>query len=272
MKVLIYDNKEKDVGGVWLKKLVSCLNQNSVQYEKLEDEDLKNDYIADALFSLGGDGTILFLTEFASRNSIPIIGINTGKLGFLTEFEKNDIEQAVNSLIKNQFILDKRTTLKVTFKGNSYYALNDIFLHHVYTEHVGNLITDIDIKINNDKVHVLKGDGVIVSTPTGSTAYSLSAGGPILAPDLDVFVITPIAAHTLNQRPIVYSAETESKIGIIGAARAGIFLDGKSIGILTKGDYFTVNKGENPVIFFRKPTFDFFKRLSEKLKNNSDGE
>ncbi len=272
MKVLIYANKGKDAKGIWCKNLISILNNEKIDYVLLEDNDLVNEYTADALFSLGGDGTILFLTEFATRNQIPIIGINTGRLGFLTEYECSDIEKAVIALKNNNLVKDERSVINVNYNGKSYCSLNDVFLHHVYTELVGNMITDIDIKINNKRVNVLKGDGIVVSTPTGSTAYSLSAGGPILTPDLDVFVITPIAAHTLNQRPIVYSAEKTCKIGIVGPARAGVFVDGKSIGILNKGDHIDVIKNDKPVIFLRNKNFSFFKKLSEKLKNNFDGE
>ena len=273
MNVLIYANKGKDSSGEYYKKLVSALNKNNISYIKLEDQDLDKEYKADVLFSLGGDGTILFLTEFASKNEIPIIGINTGRLGFLTEYDKNDIEKAVKELKNSELILDKRAIIKLEYKGTVNYALNDVFFRHAYTENVGNMISDIDIILDGKHINALKGDGVIVSTPTGSTAYSLSAGGPILTPDLGgVFVITPIAAHTLNQKPIVYCAEQECKIGIIGVARASIFVDGKLIGVLGTGDYVSIKKGDKNVLFLRNKDFSFIRKLSEKLKTNFDGE
>ena len=268
MKVLIYVNKEKDKEGVWCKKLTQTLQNEDVNYVIVQDADLINDYTADALFSLGGDGTILFLTEFASRNQIPIIGINIGKLGFLSEFERNDIEDAVYALKHGALTIDKRAVIKLGFKDKTYFALNDVFLHHVYTELVGNMINDIKIKIDNKDISLLKGDGVIVSTPTGSTAYSLSAGGPILSPELDVFVLTPIAAHTLNQRPIVYNSEKLCEISIVGPARAGVFVDGKSVGVLSKGDFINITKNEKPVCFLRKNEYDFHKILTKKLKSS----
>lgn len=272
MKALIYVNKEKDKNGVCFKKLADVLIKEGIDFTRLEDNHLSDSYSADVLFSLGGDGTILFLTEFASRNQIPIIGINVGRLGFLAEYERGDVEKAVLAWKNNELVLDKRVIIKVNYKEKEYFALNDVFLHHVYTELVGNMITDIDIKIDDKPVNVLKGDGIVVSTPTGSTAYSLSSGGPILSPELDVFVITPIAAHTLNQRPIVYSSNNLCEIGIVGPARAGIFVDGKSVGVLTKGDYFKITKCEKPLLFLRNKNFSFFKKLSQKLKNNFDGE
>ncbi|MBQ8426614.1 MAG: NAD(+)/NADH kinase [Clostridia bacterium] len=269
MRVLIYDNKEKDKEGMWLNKLTDKLQNENIEYIILNDCDLNKSYSVDALFSLGGDGTILFLTEFASKNNIPIIGINTGKLGFLTEFECNDVDEAVNLFKQNALSLDKRVIIKVDLNDKTYYALNDVFLHHVYTELVGNMINDIDVKLNDKSITMLKGDGIIVSTPTGSTAYSLSAGGPILSPELSAFVLTPIAPHTLNQRPIIYNADELCEIGIVGPARAGVFVDGKSIGILSKGDYFTITKGEQPVNFLRKKDYDFHQIVSKKLNNNT---
>jgi NAD+ kinase len=268
MKVLIYVNKEKDINNVWYNKLTEILAREDIAYVKLSDNDLNNDYSADALFSLGGDGTILFLTEFASRLQIPLIGINIGKLGFLSSFERDDIEEAVIALKNGSLTLDKRAVIKVCLKDNVYYALNDVFLHHVYTELVGNLINDINIKIDDKNISLIKGDGVIVSTPTGSTAYSLSAGGPILLPEVDAFVLTPIAAHALNQRPIVYDSTKKCEIGIVGPARAGVFVDGKSVGILSKGDYISVTRGENSVCFLRKNEYNFHKILSKKLNLN----
>ena len=269
MKVLIYVNKEKDKNGVWFEKLTQLLTRENIEYIKLEDSDLVNNYSADALFTLGGDGTILFLTEFSSRNQIPIVGINIGKLGFLSEFERNSIEDAVLSLKDGSLTIDKRAVIKMVLNGEVYYALNDIFLHHVYTEHVGNMINDIKIVIDDKHISMLKGDGVIVSTPTGSTAYSLSAGGPILAPELDVFVLTPIAAHTLSQRPMVYNSEKLCKIGVVGPARAGVFVDGKSVGVLNKGDFIEITKSQSPVCFLRKTEYDFHKILARKLQNSS---
>lgn len=268
MKVLIYDNKEKDIEGAWLKKLTNKLQSENIEYYILRDDDLNAPYSADALFSLGGDGTILFLTEFASKNNIPIIGINTGKLGFLTEFERSDVDEAVNLFKQNALTNDKRAIIKVKLNGQEYYALNDVFLHHVYTEHVGNMINDIDVKLSGKSITLLKGDGIIVSTPTGSTAYSLSAGGPILSPELSVFTLTPIAPHTLNQRAIVYNADELCEVGIVGPARAGVFVDGKSIGILAKNDYISITKGNKPVIFLRKKGYDFHKIVAKKLNNN----
>ncbi len=272
MRVLIYDNKGKDVGGLWLAKLIELLENERVEYRVIEDQDLFDQESADALFVLGGDGTILFLTEFASKNSIPIIGINAGKLGFLTEFECYEMQNAVECLKAGKLCRDERATMKVTYKDKEYYALNDVFLQRIYNDENGSMIIDINVDLDGDRVSKFKGDGIIVSTPTGSTAYSLSAGGPILAPKMNAFVVTPIAAHCINHKPIVFSSRSACDVSIDGRSMAGLFIDGNYIDKMHPGDSFTINKNLHSVIFLRKEDFNFYKRLARKLNNNFDGE
>ncbi len=271
MKVLIYDNKGKDVGGKHLKNLISLLVDYKIEYEILEDNQLQVSASADALFVLGGDGTILYLTEFASKNSIPIIGINAGKLGFLSEFEPNEMQKAIECLLNDLLIRDERATMKISYNDKIYYALNDVYLQRIFTDHIGGMIIDINVYLDGDRVSMFKGDGIIVSTPTGSTAYSLSAGGPILAPKMNAFVVTPIAPHCINYKPIVFSSRSRCDVVMDGRTSAGLFIDGTYIDKLAKGDSVTITKSEKSLVFLRKTDFNFFKRLNIKLKNNFDG-
>ncbi len=270
MRVLIYDNKGKDVGGLWLAKLKDLLEKDNIEYRVIEDEDLSSSESADALFVLGGDGTILFMTEFASKNSIPLIGINAGKLGFLTEYECYEMQQAVDSLKAGTLCRDERATMKVTYKDKIYYALNDVFLQRIYNDETGSMIVDINVDLDGVRASKFKGDGIIVSTPTGSTAYSLSAGGPILAPRMNAFVVTPIAAHCMNHKPIVFSSRSKCDVSIDGRSMAGLFIDGNYIDKMHPGDSFTINKNIYPITFLRKEDFNFYKRLARKLNNNFD--
>ena len=271
MKVLIYDNKGKDIGGVHLKNLIDILERSNIDYNVIVDERLDKPETADALFVLGGDGTILFLTEFASKNNIPLIGINAGKLGFLSEFETDEMQVAVDLLLKGDLCKDERATMKISYENKSFYALNDVYIQRIFTDTTGGMIIDINVSIDGDIVSMFKGDGIIVSTPTGSTAYSLSAGGPILAPKMNAFVVTPIAPHCINYKPIVFSSRSRCDVCMDGRTSAGLFIDGAYIGKLKKGDSFTITKSENPIVFLRKADFNFYKRLNKKLKNNFDG-
>lgn len=271
MKVLVYNNKEKDAGGCCKKELIKYLSENQIDYLLLEDEMLNNEISADALFAIGGDGTILFLAEFANKNSIPIIGINAGKLGFLCEFEKNEIETAVLSLKNGEFIKDQRTMLLVCHNKSTYYALNEVYVQRTYDKTVGNTVAEMQIEIDNSFLTKYCGDGAIISSPTGSTAYSFSLGAPILSPNADVFTMTPIAAHTFNQRPIVYSDDSHCCIKVSGKAQVGVFIDGRLVEFLKQNDCIKISKVNKKLVFLRKKDYNFFKKLVYKL-NKTSGE
>ena len=159
---------------------------------------------ADYVISLGGDGTMLETLEYVRKSGIPVLGVNTGRLGFLATVFKEDFEKAIQLLIKEKFTLDKRELIeldKTTCFNEVNYALNEFTIHKKESSAMINIETFVDdIYLNS-----YFADGLIVSTPTGSTAYSLSCGGPIMVPDSDNFIITPIAPHNLNVRPIVIS-------------------------------------------------------------------
>ncbi len=157
----------------------------------------------DILLSIGGDGTLLNTINLVREHNIPVLGINTGRLGFLSNVSKNDIESAVSSIISGNYQIEQRTLLSLETSTNLFgennYALNELTIHKKDT---ASMIT-IHAYINDEYLNTYWADGLIVSTPTGSTAYSLSCGGPIVVPGSQNFVITPIAPHNLNVRPMV---------------------------------------------------------------------
>ena len=272
MKVLVYYNKEKDWGGCCKNELVARLTENQIEYLLLEDEMLNSSISADALFAIGGDGTILFLAEFANKNSIPIIGINAGKLGFLCEFEKNEIELAINCLKNGDYIKDERTMLLIrTNESTYYYALNEVYVQRTYDKTVGNTVAEMQIEIDNSYLTKYCGDGAIISSPTGSTAYSFSLGAPIISPNANVFTMTPIAAHTFNQRPIVYSDDSNCCIKVSGKAQVGMFIDGRLVEFINQNDSIEITKVDKKLMFLRKKDYNFFKKLVYKL-NKTSGE
>lgn len=157
------------------------------------------------MLTLGGDGTILGTVDLIRDSGIPVIGINFGRLGFLANVNKNDIAAAIHALINKQFTLDERVLLELestpTVFKNQNIALNDITIH----KRDNAAMITIHAFLNDEFLNSYWGDGIIVSTPTGSTAYSLSCGGPIVFPQSGNFVITPISPHNLNVRPIIIS-------------------------------------------------------------------
>lgn len=219
-KVAILPNVEKDKGLETTKRLVHYLEKKGCepqlskrvaelaempQYAK-EEEDLY--HYSDLLISLGGDGTLLGIGRRTARFEKPILGINLGTLGFLTAEEKTHAEVAIDKVLSGEYKLEKRMMLECSIaKGedrtDGIIALNDICITR------GNLykILEFHVYVNNEYVDTLLADGVIICTPTGSTAYNLSAGGPVLKADAQIIAITPISPHTLTSRPIVVSAE-----------------------------------------------------------------
>ncbi|NQV75709.1 MAG: NAD kinase [Bacteroidetes bacterium] len=159
----------------------------------------------DVMISLGGDGTLLDTVTLIRDSNIPVIGINFGRLGFLASINKDDISSAINSLIKKEYTLDKRVQLciesELNLFGNENFALNDVTIHKRDTS----AMMIVHAYLNGDFLNSYWADGLIVATPTGSTAYSLSCGGPIMFPGSGNMVVTPISPHNLNVRPIVLS-------------------------------------------------------------------
>ncbi len=164
--------------------------------------DLKDKPI-DYLISIGGDGTLLDTISAVKDSGIPILGINTGRLGFLSSISKDDVDQSIDAILNGNYKVDKRTLLSLETSGHLFgegnFALNELTVHK---KDSSSMIT-IHTYINDDYLNSYWADGLIVATPTGSTAYSLSCGGPIIVPGSENFVITPIAPHNLNVRPVV---------------------------------------------------------------------
>jgi NAD+ kinase len=176
-------------------------------------EEIKNNNI-DFLFSIGGDGTLLRTITLIKDLGIPVLGINTGRLGFLSSISKEEITSAINSIMHKNFYLDKRSLLKLETNnnlfGNTNYALNELVIHK---KDFSTMIV-INAYINDKLINSYRADGLIIATPTGSTAYSLSCGGPIITPGSKNFIITPIASHNLTVRPIVISDDNIIKLKI----------------------------------------------------------
>lgn len=265
MKILIYANKAKDKSNEWLNSLKTILTNQEIDFELLLDENLCDTKIADAVIVLGGDGTILALTEFVSKNNIPVIGINAGKVGFLTEFEKNETEKAVKLLKNGELFLDERNVLEIKSENDIFYALNDVFVQRIFNSSESGIVLDYELKVNDTFKIRARGDGLILSTPTGSTAYSLSCGGAILAPDSNVFSVMPISSRPLYLRPFVYPTDKKCEITVMNDISAGLFIDGKQIKSLKKGQKIECIKAQNKVTFLRDKKSDSYGKLVDKL-------
>ena len=266
MKILLYINPEKDKSGEYAVKCEALLKKHGVDFDFLCDGDTFIGCGYDAMIVVGGDGTILRRTELVNLNKIPIVGVNCGRLGFLTEFELEEIETAIKLLKNGKLVKDERLTLKIVYNGKTFYALNDVSFSRIY-ETDKRTTVNLGIKIGSATMRDVSGDGVIISTPTGSTAYSLSAGGAILEPHINALSLTPVAAHSFSARPIVFSSENLCSVKCNGGSNAGMFIDGKLVATLKDNETVLISQAENKTVFLRKAGFDFFTRLNKKMQD-----
>lgn len=190
--------------------LISKLDNYNGDFNFNKVEKLSNEY--DFVISIGGDGTILRSANEIGELSIPIIGLNKGRLGFLANSPIEMIDSIIEKITNSNYRISKRTIIQVEFEGKTKNALNEISISRKNTT---SLIT-IDTKLNDQYLNTYWADGLIISTPTGSTGYSLSCGGPIIMPDSKNLVLTPIAPHNLNARPLVISDNKQIEISING--------------------------------------------------------
>ncbi len=219
----------------------------------------------DLLMVLGGDGTLLSALDYALPGNIPMLGINLGRMGFMTEVDPANLRRDVTEVLNGNYSIDSRMTLTVAGQNeNNFFALNDIVLTRS-TPSVR--ILSLEIEVNGIVVDRISGDGLIVATATGSTAYSLSAGGPIIRPGLDCLVITPICPHTLNTRPVVVSSNDVIKIRVMddrGGAHA--VMDGRKIIDVPCGEPgVTILRSELRARFVRLHDRNYFSLLRDKL-------
>ena len=231
MKIALFTNLDAIENNDNIFSIIKSLKKNDIKFEidinsQISKSALKNINIDDSnikyftelndsydfAISVGGDGTILKSVEKIGRLSIPIIGLNTGRLGFLANSTIQIIDTVLEKLKNNDFNISERSIIKAEFEGYEKYALNEITLSRKNTT---SLIT-IETKLNNQYLNTYWADGLIISTPTGSTGYSLSCGGPIIMPDAKNLVVTPISPHNLNARPLVISDDKKIEISVNG--------------------------------------------------------
>ena len=207
LKSLQKHNIDFDIDGDSFDLLLNGLNSKT-NFNRIKKLTKEYDYV----ISIGGDGTILRSADEIGKLSIPIIGLNKGRLGFLANSPVEAFDSLIDKIQASKFKISERSIIQVEFEGNIKSALNEI---SVSRKNTTSLIT-IDTKLDNQYLNTYWADGLIISTPTGSTGYSLSCGGPIIMPDSKNFVLTPIAPHNLNARPLVISDEKKIEISING--------------------------------------------------------
>ncbi|MFO7895388.1 MAG: NAD(+)/NADH kinase [Candidatus Cloacimonadales bacterium] len=231
------------------------------------DTDLASSQHLDYILVFGGDGTILRAIDFSIKSKAPLLGINLGKLGFLSESNLKDLKRSISDLCAGKFKIQSRMLLQVSIKRGSEIIYSSVVLNDavIYRGEVSRLI-DIRYSCNQRFVMETRCDGIIIATPTGSTAYNLSAGGPIISPLMDAMVVTPLNPHVLTVRPIVFAARDKLSFRVVQTEGSSILhLDGKNSHNLEKNDEIIIKSASQKVDFIKLSNKTFFSILRKKF-------
>ncbi len=280
MKILLIANEQKDKDFALANKIVEMIGSRASVYveKKLEDKNIcgvefisENEYEEMDLFLvLGGDGTFLSVAKISAELGIPVVGVNLGRLGFLAEIEVENLNDDLDKLLDGKFEIQNRMMIEANLSdGSKAYGLNDIVVAR------GNSflkILEFDIFIDDEFVDSFKADGVIVSTPTGSTAYSLSAGGPIVDPSMDIMTITPICPHKMYSRTIIVPSDKKITVKNRSSDSTATIIaaDSKNVGEFLKNDSIVIGASEKCFRLVKLHGLKFFSVLHNKLVKKED--
>ena len=271
-KIVFSGNTNDESSFVLVQPLIDKYQEKGIQavlIDSLNNQDTDSKMQnAELIVSIGGDGTMLQSAKLAYQYDLPITGINKGRLGFLTDINPQEADQVLDDIISGNYTTENRILIEAFISTNSInksigYAFNDIVINRKET---GRMIR-VETSIDNSFINTHEGDGFIVATPTGSTAYSLSCGGPILKPDVEALLLVPICPHSLNDRPMVVPSSSEITLRYDSEQNvsAGIDLDGDTVYELKIGDNLVIKKAAKPICLIHPENYDYFDNLKSKL-------
>jgi NAD+ kinase len=284
MKIALFGKNFADDRFFYFQQLIEKLEQSNIAitiYAPFHDfvkhksifthsPDIFHDYHqlpgnVDFIFSIGGDGTMLDAIKLVRDSEIPLMGINLGRMGFLSSISKNEINMAIDAILNKEYTLEKRSLLTIDAEGSLFgelnFALNEFTINK---KDSGSMIL-VHVYINDILLNSYWADGLIIATPTGSTAYSLSCNGPIITPDSENFVITPIAAHNLNVRPVVIPDKSVIRIKVDGRMSQYLAsLDSRSV-VIDSTTEIVVRKAAFHVNLVQPRNYSFFATIRQKL-------
>lgn len=253
VKIVLHKNIDKNV----LLDIIDYFSANNIE---IVDDTSQ----ADVILSFGGDGTMLVAAQETLIKNIPIISINMGTLGYLAEIYIDDLVETIEDYKQGKYIIDERYFLEIDLNGEKFYAMNELVVAKGGL--LANLI-EVSLFQENYFVNQYRADGLIISTPTGSTAYSMSAGGSIVHPDLNAVIITPLAPHSLTNRPIVVSGNKELILQVYSRDNdSHINIDGKKVIKVNSDDNIKVIMSDKKVKIVRSGKKNYYSILREKLK------
>ncbi len=263
MKISVYTNIDRDLSRDTACEVADILRAAGALdciYEDGKDRNLEiSNLDCDVLIAIGGDGTMLKAVSYAARHGIPIFGINTGTVGFLTEVGRDSLKSNLNKVIDGVYFIEERAMLKARDISGEYYALNEVVIA-CNSCHVAEIKVEIDGTLSDN----IRADGVLVCTPTGSTAYSLSCNGPVLSPDVNAFVVNSICPHSLHACPMVIGSDSVVKLSC-NNRDIKLIVDGKNISYPETPYSVEISRAEFNAKFIRLDKQNFYNRLLQKL-------
>lgn len=221
---------------------------------------------SDVVVVMGGDGTMLSIARELASSGAPLIGINQGRLGFLTDITVDDMFDAVAEILSGQYVAEERILLNGQVRRNGERVFEATAFNDVVVGKGGSgRLIDLDISINSEFVYSQRADGLVVTSPTGTTAYALSAGGPIVHPTLEAVALVPICPHTLSARPIVVSSHSRIELTLTYADDARVHFDGQMHFDLMSGDHVWITRANRPVTLLHPHSYSYYDTLRQKL-------
>jgi NAD+ kinase len=221
---------------------------------------------ADLVIAIGGDGTLLHAARNVASRKVPLVGVNRGRLGFLTDVSPEHMLEALDAILAGDFLSERRLMLAASLDhsdGKALFAVNDIVLQRGDTGRLLDFTTEVD----DVYVNTHRGDGLIVATPTGSTAYALSCGGPIIQPNVDALVMVPICPHTLSDRPLVLPSSSAIRVTLdnAGGSEAHVVCDGEPLARMAPGGVLTISLAKQSVTLLHPREYNYYELLRSKL-------
>ena len=272
--IYIKEKAYQEIDNEALHSLISSLKNHTSQVFIEDDADYQNDLVTklsnkefvskvDLIIVFGGDGTLLNSARKYLKNNIPILGINMGNVGFLTDVKTEDFESIIQDILNGKFEIEERNLVSASFLNETVYGLNEIVIHSgAYTQ-----LMRYRLSVNDKVVYEQRSDGLIIATPTGSTAYALSAGGPIIHPSLDVWTILPMLPQSISSRPFVISSKEKVVIKLLKGPleNAKICADGHDDIAVPYDEDIAITKMNNTLRLVHPVDNDFFEACREKL-------
>lgn len=272
MKAIIHYNVGRDISGIKSKIFAEKLAKVGVEilfdqdvygFERATEEDFAT---ADVLITLGGDGTVLSASSLAIKYDLPILGINIGNLGYLTAFEYSETDDAIRLLVDGELVAEERSMLETTVGNNTYTALNEIGVTSTSDGVLPAKVATLSAYSDGVKVDSFRADGLIVATPTGSTAYSLAAGGPIMEPCVSAILLTAICSHSLHNRPILVKESATVVVEVEKCeSTCNVVSDGKLICRLSAGEKIAINASLKKLSLLKRADESFYEKLYKKM-------